>query len=223
MAGNVKICQLMVEMETISLAIVEDIADIREGLQDYFAKQSCIASVDAFGNMEDILERIKLGYTPDVILSDIGLPGINGIDGIKLISELTAETDVIMLTVFMDSEKIFNALCAGATGYLLKGTPMPEILKAILEIHGGGSYMSPSIARKVVEHFKTPTKRINSDLTQKEQDVINCLLDGLSYKLIADRLNISIDTVRFRIKCIYKKLHVNSKAEILSKALKGEI
>lgn len=210
-------------MEAITLAIVEDINDIREGLRNYFEKQPNIAKVDVFGNMEDILALVNNGYKPDVILSDIGLPGINGIDGIKLISVASPETDVIMLTVFMDSEKIFNALCAGATGYLLKGTPMPEILKAINEIHNGGSYMSPSIARKVVEHFKTPTKRVNSDLTERERDVINCLLDGLSYKLIADRLNISIDTVRFRIKSIYKKLHVNSKGEILSKALKGEI
>ncbi len=210
-------------MEAITLAIVEDINDIREGLRNYFERQKSIARVDAFGNMEDILALVNNGYKPNVILSDIGLPGINGIDGIKLISVASPETDVIMLTVFMDSEKIFNALCAGATGYLLKGTPMPEILKAINEIHNGGSYMSPSIARKVVEHFKTPTKRVNADLTERERDVINCLLDGLSYKLIADRLNISIDTVRFRIKSIYKKLHVNSKAEILSKALKGEI
>ncbi len=210
-------------MEAITLAIVEDINDIREGLRNYFERQKSIARVDAFGNMEDILALVNNGYKPDVILSDIGLPGINGIDGIKLISVASPETDVIMLTVFMDSEKIFNALCAGATGYLLKGTPMPEILKAIIEIHNGGSYMSPSIARKVVEHFKTPTKRVNADLTERERDVVNCLLDGLSYKLIADRLNISIDTVRFRIKSIYKKLHVNSKAEILSKALKGEI
>lgn len=210
-------------MEPISLAIVEDIADIRNGLELFFAKLPQIKSVEAFSNMEDILAKLSVGYKPDVILSDIGLPGINGIEGIKLISELTPDTDVIMLTVFMDGDKIFNALCAGATGYLLKGTPMPEILKAVFEIHSGGSYMSPSIARKVVEHFKTPTKRVNADLTERERDVINCLLDGLSYKLIADRLNISIDTVRFRIKSIYKKLHVNSKAEILSKALKGEI
>lgn len=153
-------------MEPISLAIVEDIADIRNGLELFFAKQPQIKTVDAFGNMEDILEKLHAGYKPNVILSDIGLPGINGIEGIKLISELTPDTDVIMLTVFMDGDKIFNALCAGATGYLLKGTPMPEILKAVLEIHGGGSYMSPSIARKVVEHFKTPTKRVNADLTE---------------------------------------------------------
>lgn len=210
-------------MKTISIAIVEDIDDIREGLKTYFSFQPEISGVDAFGNMEDILERMRNNYRPDVILSDIGLPGIDGINGIKLISAIAPETDVIMLTVFMDSDKIFNALCAGATGYLLKGTPMPEIKKAILEIHAGGSYMSPSIARKVVEHFKAPTQRISNVLTEKEREVIQCLLDGLSYKLIADRLNISIDTVRFRIKSIYKKLHVNSKAEILSKALKGEI
>lgn len=210
-------------MNKLKLAIVEDIEDIRNGLKEYFSQQVEIQEVEVFGNMEDILERLKNKYEPNVILSDIGLPGIDGIDGIKLISKLVPNTDVIMLTVFMDSDKIFNALCAGATGYLLKGTPMPEIKKAILEIYRGGSYMSPSIARKVVEHFKVPTKKANYVLTEREREVINGLLDGLSYKLIADRLFISIDTVRFRIKSIYKKLHVNSKAEILSKALKGEI
>jgi len=210
-------------MTPFSLAIIEDVDDIRTGLKEFFQKQEEIAEVNAFGNMEDFFEKINQGFVPDVILSDIGLPGMDGIEGIKRIADLLPEADVIMLTVFMDGDKIFNALCAGATGYLLKGTPLPEVRKAIIEIHGGGSYMSPSIARKVVEHFKTPTKKINAQLTDREKEVINCLLDGLSYKLIADRLCISMDTVRFRIKSIYKKLHVNSKAEILSKALKGEI
>jgi DNA-binding NarL/FixJ family response regulator len=210
-------------MTPFSLAIIEDVDDIRIGLKEYFSKQEEVEAVNAFGNMEDFFEKIKEGFSPNVILSDIGLPGMDGIEGIKRIAVLLPAADVIMLTVFMDGDKIFNALCAGATGYLLKGTPLPEVRKAINEIHGGGSYMSPSIARKVVEHFKTPTKRVNAQLTDREKDVINCLLDGLSYKLIADRLCISMDTVRFRIKSIYKKLHVNSKAEILSKALKGEI
>ncbi len=210
-------------MTPFTLALIEDVEDIRNGLKDYFSRQGEIKNIEAFGSMEDFFESVNAGFSPDIILSDIGLPGMDGIRGIKQISEVLPEADVIMLTVFMDGDKIFNALCAGATGYLLKGTPLPEIKKAILEIHSGGSYMSPSIARKVVEHFKTPTKKINTFLTEREKEVIDCLLDGLSYKLIADRLNISMDTVRFRIKSIYKKLHVNSKAEILSKALKGEI
>jgi DNA-binding NarL/FixJ family response regulator len=210
-------------MNPFSLAIIEDVDDIRIGLKDYFSNQPEISKACAFGSMEDFFAEVKTGYVPNVILSDIGLPGMDGINGIKHISHLLPDTDVIMLTVFMDGDKIFNALCAGATGYLLKGTPLPEVQKAIVEIHNGGSYMSPSIARKVVEHFKAPTKNMNASLTEREKEVIGGLLDGLSYKLIADKLNISLDTVRFRIKSIYKKLHVNSKAEILSKALKGEI
>jgi DNA-binding NarL/FixJ family response regulator len=210
-------------MSSISLAIVEDIDDIREGLLDYFQSQPEFKAVSAFSNMEDILEQLKDGFSADIILSDIGLPGMNGIEGIRLVKNISETTDIIMLTVFMDSEKIFNAICAGATGYLLKGTPMPMIKQALLDIHGGGSFMSPSIARKVMEHFKMPIQKSDHWLTTKEREVIDCLLDGLSYKLIADRLDITIDAVRFRIKSIYKKLHVNSKVEILSKALKGEI
>jgi DNA-binding NarL/FixJ family response regulator len=210
-------------MESISLAIVEDIDDIREGLKDYFMLQPEFGAVSAFSNMEDILVQLNMGYRADIILSDIGLPGMSGIEGIRRINDICATADIIMLTVFMDSEKIFNAICAGATGYLLKGTPMPLIKQAVLDIHDGGSFMSPSIARKVMEHFKMPIQHSEHRLTSREKDVINCLLDGLSYKLIADTLSISIDTVRFRIKSIYKKLQVNSKGEILAKALKGEI
>lgn len=210
-------------MKPITLAIVEDIDGIRTEIEEYFNSRKEFSDVQSFSNMEDILDKLRGGYAPHVILSDIGLPGMNGIEGIKRISMLSPETDVIMLTIFMDSDKIFNALCAGATGYLLKETPMPEIKRAILEIREGGSYMSPSIARKVFEHFKTPSPKSSSQLTVKEREVIDCLLEGLSYKLIADKLQVSIDAVRFRIKCIYRKLHVNSKAEVLSKALKGEL
>jgi DNA-binding NarL/FixJ family response regulator len=210
-------------MEKLILSIIEDVEDIRLGLSEYFTHHDSFEKVIAYSNMEDALMDIEGGLKPDVVLSDIGLPGMDGIAGIKQITALAPDCDVIMLTVFMDSDKIFNALCAGATGYLLKGTPLQEIEKAILEINRGGGYMSPSIARKVVEHFKTPVKKVDHQLTDKEREVIDGLLDGLSYKLIADRLAIPIDTVRFRIKSIYKKLHVNSKGEILSKALRGEI
>lgn len=210
-------------MKTIKLAVVEDIDGIRLGLEEYFNSKKEFSEVHVFSNMEDIIQSIREGYEPDVVLSDIGLPGMSGIEGIGIIAQLSPNTDIIMLTVFMDGDKIFKALCSGATGYLLKETPMPEIKKAILQIREGGSYMSPSIARKVIEHFKTPTPKLTVQLTEKERNVIDCLLDGLSYKLIADRLQISIDTVRFRIKSIYRKLHVNSKAEVLSKVLRGDL
>ena len=173
---------------------------------------------------------------PDVILSDIGLPGMSGIDGMRLIKEEHPETDIIMLTVYNDWQKIFNSLRAGASGYLLKNTPLTEIKKAIETVRNGGSVMSPEIARKVMEHFsvgvhtdssplgvQAEREKPESVLTPKEKEIVIGLTDGLSYKLLADRMNISIDTIRFHIKNIYKKLHVNSKAEVISKSLRGEI
>jgi DNA-binding NarL/FixJ family response regulator len=210
-------------MQPITLAIIEDVADIRNGLVEYLSSQQDIATIESYRSMEEMLQRLKDGFRPDVVLSDIGLPGIDGVTGIKMMNDIAPDIDIIMLTVFMDGTKIFNALVAGATGYILKGTPMPDIHKAIVEIKSGGSYMSPSIARKVVEHFKSPARNTTHSLTDRERDVINGLLDGLSYKLIAERLFISVDTVRFRVKSIYKKLHVNSKGEVISKYLKGEL
>jgi DNA-binding NarL/FixJ family response regulator len=206
-----------------ALAIIEDKKEIRDGLFDFFSNQSSVQSTRAFRDMESFFKELDKGYAPEVILSDIGLPGMDGIEGIKIISQRLPKTDIIMLTVFMDSMKIFTALCAGATGYLLKGTPMSEVMSAIDVIRSGGSYMSPSIARQVVEHFKAPTKNANERLTEREREVIKYLLDGLTYKLIAEKLFISVDGVRFRIKSIYEKLQVNSRSEIMSKALKGEI
>lgn len=210
-------------MEPITLAIIEDFADMRNGLVEYLSLQEEFGTIESFRTMEDMLSRLQKGFRPDVVLSDIGLPGIDGVTGIKMINSIVPEMDIIMLTVFMDGDKIFNALCAGASGYILKGTPMPDIHKAILEIKAGGSYMSPSIARKVVEHFKAPTQQTNHTLTDREREVISGLLDGLSYKLIAERVFVSVDTVRFHIKNIYRKLHVNSKGELVSMFLKGEL
>jgi DNA-binding NarL/FixJ family response regulator len=210
-------------MEAFSIAIIEDTEDIRTELRDYLSDQEEIFIVHGFESMEDFFKEVNAGLRPDVILSDIGLPGMDGINGIKLISQKLPDADVIMLTVFRDGKKIFDSLCAGATGYLLKGTPMPEIKNAIIDIRNGGSYMSPSIARKVVEHFKAPPRKINADLTVREKEVVDALVDGLSYKLIADRLSLSVDAVRSRIKNIYRKLHVNSKSEVVLKVMKGEV
>lgn len=211
-------------MERIKLAIIEDAKHVRGNLVEFFHGVDEVILTRVAGSVEDFLEGLDDGLNaPDVILSDINLPGMSGIEGIKYIKDILHDVDIIMLTVFNDSSRIFKSLCAGATGYALKTTSMPELLKAVLEIKAGGSYMSPSIARKVVEHF-APVKRQKEDvLSVRETQVIHALTEGLSYKLIADRLSISIDTVRTHIKNIYRKLHVNSKAEILNKAFRGEI
>jgi DNA-binding NarL/FixJ family response regulator len=210
-------------MKKIKIAIIEDIKDIRDSLSEYFAQQPEMECIIVSDSVEAFFKQVDSTSRPDLVLTDIGLPGMNGIEGMKKIKTQWPDTDIIMLTVFKDNDKIFKSICAGATGYLVKDTPLVEIKKAIIEIHNGGSYMTPSIARRVMEYF-SPVKRDADDpLTQKEKQIIMALTEGLSYKLIGEKLLITIDTVRFHIKNIYRKLQVNSKAEVISKALKGEI
>ncbi len=211
----------------ITVGIVEDDNQIREGIQKYLAYQKDFLCEVASESVEEFLATVRGKEFPDVLLMDIQLPGMSGIDGMRLIKEEHADTDIIMLTVYNDWQRIFNSLCAGASGYLLKNTPLAEIKKAIETVRSGGAAMSPEIARKVMEYFtppsRKPTPQPESVLTAKEKELVIGLVDGLSYKLLADRMNISIDTIRFHIKNIYKKLHVNSKAEVISKSLRGEI
>lgn len=214
----------------ITVAIVEDNPDIREGLKKFLrSREAFICSIVA-GSAEAFFEQLDPEHPPQVVLMDIGLPGMSGLDGIKLLKERAPETLIIMLSVFDDAERIFQALCNGATGYLLKGTPLPQIQDSILSVVDGGSPMSPQIARKVVEFFNrrqdlktTVAKPGESQLSTREKEVVEGLVDGLSYKMIADRMDISIDTVRGYIKRIYGKLQVNSKIEVVSKSLRGEI
>lgn len=208
-----------------AVGIVEDNKKIRDLIQRFLDMQeelTCPVGVESVEEMMDYLEEHK---PPRVILMDIQLPGMSGIKGMGLIKEKYPDIDIIMLTVYHDSHKIFNALRAGASGYLLKHTSLPEIKDSILKLIDGGAPMSPQIARKVINHFQenAPKKNPESDLTPREHDIVNGLTDGLSYKMIADRYDISIDTVRAHIRNIYKKLHVNSKAEVIAKSLKGEI
>lgn len=207
------------------IGIVEDNRKIRDLIQRYLDMQegmSCPVAVDSVEEMQKYLEEYE---KPDVILMDIQLPGMSGIEGIQQIKKSYPEIDIIMLTVYHDSHKIFDSLCAGASGYLLKHTSLPEIRDSIQTLLDGGAPMSPQIARKVINYFKKPEpqKDPETNLTPREQDIVNGLVDGLSYKMIADRYEISIDTVRAHIRNIYKKLHVNSKAEVIAKSLRGEI
>jgi len=208
-----------------NVAIVEDNEKIRNLIQKFLNKDDEIKCPVAVESVEKLFKFLDKGEVPDVILMDIELPGMSGIDGMKLIKNRFPDVEIIILTVYHDSHKIFDSLCAGASGYLLKHTSLPEIKEAINVLLQGGSPMSPQIARKVINYFSqdSPKKETSTDLTPREQEIVVGLVDGLSYKMIADRLDISIDTVRAHIRNIYKKLHVNSKAEVIAKSLKGEI
>ncbi len=215
----------------INVGIVEDDQFVRTGIQKYlnlqrgFSCELCVASV------EDFLKQISGGTLPEVILMDIGLPGMSGIDGMRLIRDREPDAAVIILTVYNDWQKIFDSLCAGASGYLLKNTALAEIRKAIESVRSGGAAMSPEIARKVMNHFNAlatgrrndAPRKAEAQLTAREQEIVIGLVDGLSYKMIADRMDVSVDTIRFHIRNVYRKLHVNSKAEVISKSLRGQI
>jgi DNA-binding NarL/FixJ family response regulator len=207
------------------VGIVEDNIKIRDLIQRYLDMQEDMSCPVAKDSVEEMLEYLEKHQAPNVLLMDIQLPGMTGIKGMEIIKSKYPDIDIIMLTVYHDSHKIFDSLKAGASGYLLKHTSLPEIKESIDNLLKGGAPMSPQIARKVITHFndQAPQKNPDSMLTDREQDIVNGLVDGLSYKLIADRFDISIDTVRAHIRNIYKKLHVNSKAEVIAKSLRGEI
>ena len=213
-----------VDFTMISIAIIEDDADIRETICRYIGKENNYTCEYAFDSVEKFLDALDEDNLPDIVLMDIGLPGMSGITGIKIVKDRYPDIDIIMLTVYNDTDKIFDSLCAGASGYLLKTTPLSEICDAIGDLYDGGSPMSPHIARKVVDFFHPKISGLpESPLTDREKEIIAGMVDGLSYKMIAHQLNISIETVRYHIKNIYRKLHVHSKAQVISKSLRGEI
>jgi DNA-binding NarL/FixJ family response regulator len=208
----------------IKLAIVEDIDEFRESINSYLEEQQEFKCVLSENSIESFLWKIKNSELPEIVLMDIELPGMSGIEGMKILKEKYPEVEILMLTVYADSRRIFEALCAGASGYLLKNSPFEELKSSILELHEGGAPMSPQIAREVIGYFKPkPLSKKESVLTDKEKEVVIGLVDGLSYQQIADRLFISVETIRSHIKNIYKKLHVHSKAEVIKKSLKDEI
>ncbi len=211
-------------MEHIHLAIIEDDPVIRESLETYLGAHPALQFSVVAGSMEDFLEKTKIRpHQIDLMLLDIGLPGMSGIEGIRHIRQKFPDTDIVMLTTFEEDDKIFKSLCSGACSYIAKRTPLSTIRDAIFTIHRGGSFMSPSIARKVVQYFMPKARKEEDVLSPRQQQIVQGLVDGLSYKLIADKLSISIDTVRDHIKNIYRILEVNSKAEVIRKALEGDL
>jgi DNA-binding NarL/FixJ family response regulator len=212
-------------MEEIKLAIVEDDAVIRESVEAYMQAHPSIQATCVVDSVEAFLAKTKVARKPaiDVLLLDIGLPGMTGIQGIYHIRQHYPDLDIIMLTTFEEDDKIYDALCAGACSYISKRTPLAKIREAVFTVYRGGSYMSPSIARKIAERFMPKAKKKENALSERQMQIVQALVDGLSYKMIADKLNISLDTVRDHIKRIYRTLEVNSKAEVIKKALKGDI
>ena len=206
----------------INIAIIEDDSLVRHTLTALFEQQDNMLCMLAVQSAELFLKKAPEISCPDIVLSDIGLPGMDGIEAIQLIKKQFPQAAIIMLSVYTDNDRIFKALCAGAVGYLEKDTPLQDIVDAIHVIHKGGSVMSPAIARKVVEYF-APRRTYKEPLTAKEQQVVAAMVDGLSYKMIADRLGVTLETVRQHIKNIYRKLQVNSKGEVIVKSLRGEI
>ena len=206
--------------EPIKVAIIEDERDIRDGLGMLISYTDGFACVGKYGSMEEALAGIR-HRTPDVVLSDIGLPGMNGIEGIRQIREKFPDMTILMLSVYQDDDRIFHALCAGAVGYLLKKTPPTKILESLREAVAGGAPMSPEVARKVITIFKDfrPPEEVDYDLTPHEVRILKLLVEGHSYKTAAARLSVTPSTISFHLKNIYEKLQVHSKSEAVAKAL----
>ena len=208
----------------IKVLLYEDNPQLREGLMMLINGSDGFEVVAAFKNCDNAPDEVNI-YQPDVILMDIDMPGTNGIQGLKNIREVNDKVKILMLTVFDDNKNVFEAIKSGANGYLLKKTPPGKLLDFITEANSGGAPMSSSIATQVLRMFSdmNNTKGVDYALSDREKEVLQLLVNGYSYKMIASEMFIAIDTVRSHIKKIYEKLHVNSKSEAVAKAFKDKL
>ncbi len=209
----------------INICIVEDEELVRENLAELFKREKWMNVVGSFATVQDFLENIRQqNLQPDIVILDINLPGgISGLQGIPYIRQRLKDADIVMFTNNDDSEKVFSSLQAGAVGYITKKSDINTILEAIRAVYQGGSFMSPTIARHVVEFFNRRGAARKHKLTPRQQQIVDLIVKAYSYKMIADELFISVETVRDHIKNIYRTLEVNSKAEVISKVMRGEI
>ncbi len=208
-------------MSPIQIVLVEDRRETREALAELLAREADLRVLGAYASMEDALRRTG-EPAPDVALLDINLPGMSGIEGVRALRQRFPALQVLMITVREDDGAVFEAICAGASGYLLKDTPPDGIARALRELVAGGAPMSPQIARKVVQAFArvAPPPQAAHELTAREIELLSLLVEGHGYKSVARALGISIDTVRFHVRNVYEKLHVHSKSEAVSQALR---
>ena len=208
----------------IKVILYEDNPQLREGLTMLLNGSEGFKVVGAYKNCNNVVEEVE-AFHPDVILMDIDMPGINGIEGLKLIRKQNTDVKILMLTVFDDNKNVFEAIKSGANGYILKKTPPARLLEYVEEAASGGAPMSSSIATQVLKMFSEIHNHHSEDynLSDREKQVLQLLVNGYSYKMIASEMFIAIDTVRSNIKKIYEKLHVNSKSEAVAKAFKDKL
>jgi DNA-binding NarL/FixJ family response regulator len=209
-------------MSDITVAIIEDQPTAREGLVILVGNTPGFAVVGRYGSIEEAEGEVQR-LRPDVLLLDLGLPGLSGIDGARRFHDAVPEMEILVLTVFTDSDHVYQALCAGASGYLLKDTPSAKLLEAIRDVHGGGAPMSPAIARRVLETYRSlrvSSEPADGSLSLREREVLKWLAEGYSYYAAAGQLGISVDTVRAHIRKIYEKLHVHTRSEAVLKAMR---
>lgn len=208
----------MSEVQKIRVAVVEDDGILREALVDALSADTTVEACGAFSNAEDFLAKAD-AIAADAVIMDLNLPGMSGIECTRRIKEAQPATQVLVCTVQDDDESLFNALCAGATGYMLKDARPAQVVEAVRSVCAGGSPMSPGIARRVLASFSAPRKQAKEFelLTERERQVLDQLAAGYRYKEIADRLQMSIDTVRTHVRNLYDKLHVSSRTDALNK------
>ena len=214
----------MPDVGVLKIAIVEDQLRIREGLRLLIDGTEGFRCSGSFGSMEEAIDKIGTDL-PDVALVDIGLPQMSGIDGIRVLKQSYPDLLLLMLTVYDDDKRIFDAMCAGATGYLLKKTPPARLLESLKEVTAGGAPMSPEVARRVVALFREirPPEEASYHLTPHEIRILKLLVEGYNYKTAAAELDVSINTIRFHMRSIYDKLQVHSKSEAVAKSLRQRI
>jgi DNA-binding NarL/FixJ family response regulator len=208
----------------IKVMLYEDNPQLREGLTMLIDGSEGFTVLASYKNCDNVTDEVE-AWKPDVILMDIDMPGTNGIEGLKKIRAVNSDVKILMLTVFDDNKNVFEAIRSGANGYVLKKTPPAKLLEYIEEAASGGAPMTASIATQVLKMFSQVNTSQNDDynLSDREKQVLQLLVDGYSYKMIASEMFISIDTVRSHIKKIYEKLHVNSKSEAVAKAFKDKL